>query len=333
MAGARHGGAEGFFMRLVPALGRAGLEQRAVIRRHETRARELTAGDIETIEVPFGGRLDWTTRRTLKQAIQAYRPDLVMTWMSRAARFCPSGKHVLVGRLGGYYDLKYYRHCDHLIVNTKDLRTYLLGEGWPAERAWHIPNFVDEERRSAVPRDSLGTPPDVPLLLALGRLHANKAFDVLLEAMRDLPPAWLWIAGEGPLEQNLRDQAARLGLSERVRFLGWRDDTAALLGAADILVCPSRHEPLGNVVLEAWAHRTPVVAAASQGPSELIEDKITGLLAPIDDPRVLAETLRGAIEMPDETAALALRGYAAYQAEYTESRVVKRYLEFVERLT
>ena len=55
-------------------------------------------------------------------------------------------------------------------------------------------------------------------------------------------------------------------------LLGWRGDVPALLAAADLLVCPSRHEPLGNVVIEAWAPRTPVVAARSQGPGALIED-------------------------------------------------------------
>src|SRR3546814_11074829 len=94
---------------------------------------------------------------------------------------------------------------------------------------------------------------------------------------------WLWLAGEGPRRRALMQQAARLGLGDRVRFLGWRDDVAALLRAADVFLCPSRHEPPGNVVIEAWAHGTPVVAAASQGPRPLIEDGTTGLLVALDD--------------------------------------------------
>ena len=72
-----------------------------------------------------------------------------------------------------------------------------------------------------------------------------------------------------------------LGIAERVRFLGWRDDVPALLAAADILVCPSRHEPLGNVVIEAWAAGVPVVATASDGPAGLIDDGESGLLVPL----------------------------------------------------
>ncbi len=105
-----------------------------------------------------------------------------------------------------------------------------------------------------MPRASLQTPDGAPLLLALGRLHENKAFDVLLDAVALLPDG-LAVArrARGRCATRSRAQAERLGIAERVRFLGWRDDVAALIAAADALVCPSRHEPLGNVVIEAWA--------------------------------------------------------------------------------
>ena len=94
-------------------------------------------------------------------------------------------------------------------------------------------------------------PGGAPLVLGLGRLHQNKAFDVLLEAVSRVPSVYLWIAGEGPLKTELEKQAENLAVKPRTRFLGWREDTAALLAGADVFVCPSRHEPLGNVVIEA----------------------------------------------------------------------------------
>lgn len=336
MAGAPHGGAEGFFMRLVPALARAGVEQQAVIRSNGERAARLRAAGIPTTEARFGGAFDIGTGKRLAASVAEFQPDLVLAWMSRAARFCRPGAHVLAGRLGGYYDLKYYRACDHLIGNTRDLRDYLIDQGWPAERAWYIPNFVDPPRVSeerTVDRASLDTPADAKLLLALGRLHPNKAFDVLIAAMADLAGAFLWIAGEGPLNAKLRRQAIRLGVADRVRFLGWRDDIAELLAAVDILVCPSRHEPLGNVVIEAWASHTPVVAARAQGPGALIEDGRTGLLVPIDDASALAAAIRRLLGSADLAADLASAGAAAYQADYTEAIVVGRYREFFEQVT
>ena len=96
------------------------------------------------------------------------------------------------------------------------------------------------------------------------------------------------IAGEGPERAALLELARREGVADRLHLPGWRTDTAALLAAADLLVCPSRHEPLGNVVIEAWSARRPVVAAAADGPRELIISGRDGLLVPPEDPSALA---------------------------------------------
>lgn len=330
MAGARHGGAEAFFERLVPALDRAGVEQRVVIRRDPARASRLHAAGLTPVELPFGGLLDITTRRALDRAAADFQPDVLLAWMNRAARFSRPGRHILAARLGGYYDLKYYRHCDHLIGNTRDIRDYLIREGWPEERAWYLPNFVDSEPAPALDRQALKTPADAPLLLALGRLHPNKAFDVLLAALVNLPDAWLWIAGEGPLGASLLRTAQLHGVAGRVRFLGWQEDIAALFAAADIFVCPSRHEPLGNVVIEAWTHKCPVVAAAALGPDALIRHGESGLLAPVEDAEALAAEIRRVLENSALATDLIQGGHAAYAAEFTEQAVVAKYREFFD---
>jgi glycosyltransferase involved in cell wall biosynthesis len=332
MAGARHGGAELFFTRLAVALQANGVDQRVAIRRDPARRAALERGGVAVEEHPFGGRLDWRTRRALARSIAEFAPDVVLTWMNRATRLCPRATKarpfVHVARLGGYYDLKYYRACDHLAGNTPAIVDYLIEQGWPADRAHYLPNFVPATKAPPQPRAALETPDDAPLLLALGRLHANKAFDVLLDALAELPGHRLWLAGEGPEREALQAQAARLGVADRVRFLGWRDDTAALLAAADILVCPSRHEPLGNVVIEAWAQDRPVVAAAAAGPAHLIEDGVTGLLVPVEDAPALAAACREALGT--RGAALAAAGAEAYRAGYTEDAVVARYRAFFE---
>jgi len=330
MAGARVGGAEAFFERLLPALARAGVEQHAVIRRHAERSALLTAAGIPVVEAPFRRRLDLATRRALTREIAGFRPDLVLSWMGRAAGLVPSADVPHLGRLGGYYDLKAYRGCDRLIANTRDIVADLVARGWPADRAHYLPNFVDAERRPAQPRGPLETPEDVPLLLALGRLHANKAFDVLLRALVKVPVAWLWLAGAGPEDRRLRRLVRDLGLAGRVRFLGWRSDVPALLAACDLLVCPSRHEPLGNVVLEGWAQGRPVVAAAAQGPSALINEGETGLLVPRDDAEALAEALERVLGDRALVARLAAGGRAAYEAAFTERAVVAGYMELFE---
>lgn len=332
MAGGRHGGAEAFFVRLAISLQRAGEDQRVVIRRDDDRAAALRRGGIEPLELPFGGAFDVRTRWGLRRAIADLRPEVVLTWMNRATRLCPRGNFVHVARLGGYYNLKFYRHCDHLIGNTRDIVAYLRREGWPAERAHYLPNFVAAEKWPAVSRAALGTPENAPLALALGRLHSNKAFDVLLDGVAEVPELHLWLAGDGDLREGLERQAASLGITSRVRFLGWRADTAALLAAADFVVCPSRHEPLGNVVLEAWAAGRPVVASASAGPAALIADDKTGLLVPIGDALSLAAAMRRLVGDEALSTRLASAGAAAYEAEFSEAKVVALYREFFARV-
>lgn len=332
MAGARHGGAETFFMRLAVALQRAGQDQRVLIRRDAARAAALRECGIAATELPFRRWLDLSTYLGFRRAIRDYRPQVVLTWMSRATQLCPRGDFVHVARLGGYYDLKHYRRCQHLIGNTRDIRDYIVRSGWPEDRAHYLPNFVPVMSAAPVARASLATPADAPLVLALGRLHENKAFDVLLDALALVARAHLWLAGEGPLRGALEAQARRLGIAGRVHFLGWREDTAALLAAADMLVCPSRHEPLGNVVIEAWSAGVPVVATASAGPAALIREGETGLLVPVDDSAALAAAIERLAGDPGLRTRLAAAGRAAHASEFSEAVVVARYRDFLERV-
>ena len=111
MAGAQHGGAEAFFERLVLAFKREGIEQRAVIRAEPARAERLRGAGLDVHELKFGGWFDFRTRPALARLIADYRPAVVLSFMSRAAGMMPApwGRvpFVHIGRLGGYYDLKY----------------------------------------------------------------------------------------------------------------------------------------------------------------------------------------------------------------------------------
>ncbi|MBK1666036.1 glycosyl transferase [Rhodospirillum rubrum] len=330
MAGAEQGGAELFFERLCIALHRAGLHQHVVMREASVRLARMREAGLRPVLLPFGGRFDFKTGRALRQEIARFQPAVVLSWMNRATRFVRPGNHVFCARLGGYYDLKYYRGCDWLVCNTEDIRDYVIKQGFPAERAVHLPNFVPQQHMAPTARKLHYTPENAPLVLALGRLHENKAFDVLLRALALVPDVYLWLAGEGPLRASLETLAQDLGVKPRVRFLGWRDDTPALYAAADLVVFPSRHEPLGNVVLEAWAQRTPMVSTCTDGPARLITSGHNGLLVPIDDHRAMAGAIRQAFGEPGLGEAMARAGWDSYLAAYTEEKVVASYRSFFE---
>ncbi len=325
MAGAPKGGAELFFERLALAQHAAGDQVLPVIRTDDARAARLAA--LRPVQLPFGGALDLLTRPRAAAALRRFAPRVAVAWMNRAARLAPRGDWVLAGRLGGYYDLKYYRRCDHLVGNTRGLVRWIVAQGWPAARTHYLPNFASDLHGAAPER--LGVPARRPLVLALGRLHRNKAFDVLIRALPMLPGVHAIIAGEGPERHPLQTLARQAGVADRVIFPGWRQDTAALLAGCDALACPSRHEPLGNVVVEAFAAGRPVVAAAADGPRELIHPGEDGLLVPVDDVAALATSLGLVLGSPNFARILAEAGRARYLAEFAEAPVLAQWRGFL----
>ena len=233
MAGGELGGAETYFQETVCALAAAGLEQQVVTRHHPARKAALAAAGVPVMTAEFGGWLDVSTRRAVKRTVAEFRPDIAQAWMGRAATFLPHVGPVNIGWFGGYYDLKRYRRADWFVGCTHDIARHLAAEGAPAGQVRTIHTFAELDQEPALDRAEFATPQDVPLLLFLGRLHIKKGVDIALKALAELPGCWLWIAGEGPLRRELEALAARLGVAERTRFLGWRTDRGALLRTAD----------------------------------------------------------------------------------------------------
>ncbi|WP_293676405.1 glycosyltransferase [uncultured Phenylobacterium sp.] len=323
---AGEGGAETYFVDLLKALKRAGVSEAAVIRGNAGREAQLKRAGVPVKVLRFGGPIDILTKPAAAGFAAVQKTTVALAWMNRAARHTPRGPWARIGRLGGYYSLKYYKGFDHLVANTEDIADWIVGQGWPAGNVSCIPNFAAAPPEAPpVDRASVATPPDAPLLLAMGRLHENKAHDVSLQALTQLPDAFLWIAGAGPLEAKLRAMAEVLGVAARVRFLGWRTDASALYRAADVCVFPSRYEPLGNVVIQSWAHGLPVVAAAAQGPAALIRDGQDGLLVPVDDAHALAAGVRRLLSDPALRTRFAAAGSARVEAEFSESAVVAQW--------
>jgi glycosyltransferase involved in cell wall biosynthesis len=135
-----------------------------------------------------------------------------------------------------------------------------------------------------------------PHLVAVGRLAAVKGFDVLLAALsavrRHLPQASLTILGQGPLLADLTQQGQRLGLTDAVRFLGFQQNPWPYFKHADIFVLSSRYEGLPNVLLEALALGTPIVATDCPGAIREIQALYPEIsLAPPEDPEGLAKAI------------------------------------------
>lgn len=144
-----------------------------------------------------------------------------------------------------------------------------------------------------------GAPPEVPRIGALGRLHVNKGFDVLIRAaavLRDRGvEASLSIAGDGPEMEPLSQLIAELALGDRVSLPGWTDPPDAYLTGLDLFVLSSRVEPFGLVVAEAMAAGVPVVSTRIDGPRHILrEGELAELVAP-DAPEALADAIEAVL--------------------------------------
>ena len=327
-------GAETYFEKVATAFAQDdSITQRLIIESLPSREKRLQAAGVDFRTLPMGFfSKALFYKYQFKKEMTEFNPDLVVTWANRASRKCPPTPAIVVGRIGGYYDIKNYRKCDHLFVNAPDLVAYMTEQGWPESQISMISNFGELPPALEVNEPLPPFPEDHKVLLTLGRLHPKKAQDVLIKALPLIPDTTLLIAGSGILEGELKQLALDCGVADRVHFLGLRKDVRQLFEVADLCVFPSRVEPLGNVVLEAWAMETPIVAAASEGPSWLISDNQNGLLFEIDNVEQCADKVNFLLSHSDLADTLIENGRKTFQERFSIEVILGQYKQLFERL-
>ncbi|MBI1251495.1 MAG: glycosyltransferase [Alphaproteobacteria bacterium] len=325
MAGAREGGAETMMLDGVTALAEAGVVQHVITRADDgARLETLQAAGVPVTTASFDKFWRTPTQNKIIAAVRAVEPDVIHYWMGRAGTFAPRRwRDISLAWYGGYYKLSRFRNCAWHAGVTRDIARHIVDEGAPRDRVTTLHTFANIEDAAPVDRASLNTPEDAPVVLALARLHWKKGIDTLLDAAAELAGVHLWIAGAGPLEGDLKAQAARLGLGDRAHFLGWRTDRSALLAACDVVAFPSRYEPFGTVTVEAWAAGKPLVVADAAGPAATVTPDENAILVPRDDVAALRAGIRRILEDADLAQRLVENGERAYRAHFTKEAFVR----------
>ena len=266
MASRANGGAETYSTDMMASLHAAGVEQVAVIPRASIHCDRLAASGVPLAPEVLDRRFGLLRRRRLAALIDGFKPDLVHCWMRRAASLMPP----VESRSSAGSAATTSRPIS-AAARTSSASRPASSTTWSStacrepQRTTCRPSRPSRPARRSIARRSR-PPPTPPCCSRCRGCTRRRGSTSSSRALAELPGCIAWIAGDGPLEADLKALAARLGVADRVRFLGWRTDRGALLAAADVCVLPSRWEPFGTVMLEAWAAGTPLVAAASQGP-------------------------------------------------------------------
>jgi glycosyltransferase involved in cell wall biosynthesis len=243
-----------------------------------------------------------------------------------------------VGR-GPWGRWKYHHGADAYIAISQGVREVLVRGGVAPGMITVVESGIDLEKFNRVRdpeylRTEFGLEPGVPVLVNVAALAPHKAQSVLLASLGQLRSTRefrCFIVGEGELRGELEAQCRSLSLADRVTFTGFRNDALEFIRLADIFVMSSRLEGLGTSIMDAQALGAPVVATRTGGIPEIVEDGVTGLLAPPDDAPALAR----ALERMLDDAALRERCRTRAQAQsvrYDYHRTVYKTLDVYRRL-
>ena len=335
MASAPEGGAEMTMLDSVKALAQSGSIQQYVVTRPNNawRLEQFSEAGIAYATTNLNPQFRQLSRYKLARVIERFRPDIIQYWKARAGRFTyPRYRARSLAWHGGTAHLNRLSGCDWHQGTSPEVVAELLHQGVAEDRAFAVPPFASSTEGDSLSRAQFGVPAAAPLAVVLSRLHAKKGLHTLLEAAKSVPELHVLIAGDGVMRGALAAQIKALGLRDRVQLLGWRNDRAALMELADFIICPSKIEPFGKIVIEGWAYGKPVIAADAIGPSTLITPGKTGLLVRRGDDEALAAALQQLIASPQMAEELGAAGRDAYISEYGERVFTKQMMTIYEKI-
>jgi glycosyltransferase involved in cell wall biosynthesis len=305
-------------------------------------AAALAAG-IPVIEIPEHGRWDLKVVPHLRRIVRDFKPDILEThnikshFLVRASglpRKFPwiawNHGYTSKDRLDRAYnqiDRWSLRRAYRLMTVCGPFATAMQDLGIQREKITVLHNFVDAYIR---PTDDevLRLRHEMKLddelvIVTVGRLSVEKGHANLLNAIallkdrRELPKHRFVLVGDGPEEGNLRRQAAQLGIEDRLIWAGVQKDVAPYYAMAAIYALPSKSEGSPNVILEAMAASLPIAATRAGGVPEILENDVTGLLVPKENPQALADAIQKLLLSDDLRARLASAAHRQAETAHT----------------
>jgi glycosyltransferase involved in cell wall biosynthesis len=335
MLGAAFGGLEQVFLDYQPILDQIAHEHGgacvALVRRGGEAARRAAArGDRLDYASAFS---DWdpVSLASVRAVVARHRPGLGVAHGQRAyrllARALPAKIPIVAVIHKPSFDVDLTR-TTYICVGAH-LAEAVRARGVAPERVRVVPNAVALDGPRARPRAS----DRAPVIVAGGRLHEKKGFDILVRAVAELRvrgiAAECRIAGDGPERGRLDALIAELGVADQVTLAGWTEDLPGFLAQGAVFAFPSYQEGFPLVLLQAMAAGLPIVSSAIDGPNEMLAQDESGLLVAAGDPRALADALVALLADPARAARLGAAARGVVERDFGPEALARRLAEAV----
>lgn len=299
---------------------------------------------LNVVEAPISGKLNFSAARVLVEIMRESEPDIVHTHLSTATLWgVVAAKRAglpCVAMMQAANSVFPYSRAPAIIAVSEAVKRHLIAHGVDSDRVSTVHNSIDPAPwQVSINVDALRTelclPKDALCVGTLAHLTPRKGHRDLLDAIPSIlkaaPSAYFLWAGNGVLESDLRAKVHSMGLQDRVRFLGYRQDAPMLHRLFDLFVLPSYVEGLPLVLLEAMACGKPCVATRVAGSPELVEDETTGILVDAGDFRGLASAISRLLCDPGLRESMGGAGRKRVMAEFSLEESVSKMRLVYER--
>ncbi|WP_144995825.1 glycosyltransferase [Polystyrenella longa] len=324
----------------------------------------LRAAGIEVTCLHKHWKLDPFTCWRLKQLIRKFQPDIIHSWMFTAnfyARLAVSKKTtanrpvVVVsercvdlwkGSDRHWIDRQLISRTDRLLANSEAVARFYREQGYQDKQVTVIPNGIEipidsDPSESVSDREQLLKELDYPsgtkLICYVGRLAKQKRVQDVVWAFQMLRQlntnCGLLIIGDGAERIKLEELAAHFGCDHLIRFLGHQKDPSRYLQHADCFWLASEYEGMSNSIMEAMAAGLPVVASNIPANAELVDDGVTGYLAPLGDSPAYVQFTQEILTTPELAASMGAAGQEKMKSHFGLSPMIDRHVRLYEELT
>ncbi|HEU4766909.1 MAG TPA: glycosyltransferase family 4 protein [Pyrinomonadaceae bacterium] len=344
---ASFGGGERYVADLTNSLVARGHELYAVLRPHSPLMSHLNVEREKIKTLPLRNALDVSSAQELARFVARHEIEVIHAHMARdytlaayAARRNRKAKFIITRHV--LFQLsRLHRHtlarAQSVIAVSNAVARELRGQRILSDSQLAVvPNGVDVTRFAidfdrARFRQSMGLPAHGPLVASIGELRTLKRHDDFIRAaarvVSQFPETHFVLAGldtslSGEVHKHLEQLVVESGLNGRFHFLGWVEEAEKLLSAIDVFVSASETESFGLAIAEAMAAGTPVVATATEGAQEVVDDQETGLLVPIGDVARMADSISMLLSDGERRRQMGTRAREAVNAKFSLQRMV-----------